>query len=142
MFQLVSDALRNICPGNVRRAARDRGVAYYRANDEAEDVFVAAIALVTYDSNSDVRDHFAALVTATADCYRRTYAAVAPVSRLAGLACETCEAPEAADVRFRAGQISDVSELGLSAGGFPVGCCRRQIVGVIGGRPDTAHARR
>ena len=133
MFQLVSDALRNICPGNVRRAARDRGVAYYRANDEAEDVFVAAIALVTYDSNSDVRDHFAALVAATADCYRRTYAAVAPVSRLAGLACETCEAPEAADVRFRAGQISDVSELGLSAGGFPVGCCRRQVVAVVSG---------
>jgi len=83
---------------------------------------VAAIALVTYDSNSDVRDHFAALVAATADCYRRTYAAVAPVSRLAGLPCETCKAPEADDVRFRAGQISDASELGLSAGGFPVGC--------------------
>ena len=114
----------------------DRGVAYYRANDEAEDVFVAAIALVTYDSNSDVRDHFAGLVAATADCYRRTYAAVAPASRLAGLPCETCTAPEAADVRFRAGQISDASELGLSAGGYPVGCCRRQIVAVVSGGSD------
>ena len=83
-------------------------------------------------------------VNAVADHCRRKHAAevAAPTSRLAGLPCETCEAPEADDVRFRAGQISDASELGLSAGGFPVGCCKRQIVGVIGGRPDTAHARR
>ena len=122
----------------------DRGVAYFRANDQAEDVFVAAIALAAYDSNSDVRDHFAGLVAAAADYYRRTYAAevVSPASRLEGIPCATCTAPEADDVRFRAGQISDAAGRELSPGGFPAGCCKRQIVGVIGGRPDTAHARR
>jgi hypothetical protein len=109
----------------------NRGVAYFRANDQAEDVFLAAIALVTYDSNSDVRDHFAGLVAAAADYYRRTYAAevVAPASRLAGLPCETCTAPEADDIRFRAGQSSGAFE--LSPGGFPAGCCKRRIVGVV-----------
>ena len=122
----------------------DRGAAVWRASDDAPDVFLCGVALDAYDSDSGVRDRFAELVNAVADHCRRKHAAevATPTSRLAGLPCETCKAPEADDVRFRAGQISDASELGLSAGGFPVGCCRRQIVGVIGGRPDTAHARR
>jgi hypothetical protein len=121
----------------------DRGVAVWRASDAAPDVFLCSVELTAYNSDSQVRDRFAELVNVVADYYRKHAAEVAtPTSHLAGLPCETCEAPEADDVRFRAGQISDVSELGLSAGGFPVGCCRRQIVGVIGGRPDTAHARR
>jgi hypothetical protein len=116
----------------------DRGVAYFRANDQAEDVFVAAIALVTYDSNSDVRDHFAALVAAAADCYRRTCAAAAvtPSAWVDELPCSKCDSPLAADVMHRARQASDVSELELSPGGFPAGCCKRRIVGAFGGRPD------
>jgi hypothetical protein len=122
----------------------DRGCAYWRASEASADEFVCAVALDAYDSDSQVRDRFAELVNAVADHCRRKHAAeaVAPASRLAGLPCETCEAPEADDVRFRAGQISDAAGLELSPGGFPVGCCKRQIVGVIGGRPDTAHARR
>jgi len=121
-----------------------RGTAFWRASDDAPDAFLCGVALDAYDSDSGVRDRFAELVNAVADHCRRKHAAevATPTSRLAGLPCETCKAPEADDVRFRAGQISDASELGLSAGGFPVGCCRRRIVGVIGGRPDTAHARR
>ena len=122
----------------------DRGVAVWRASDAAPDVFLCSVDLTSYHGDSQVRDRFAELVNAVADHFRRKHAAeaVAPASRLEGIPCATCTALEADDVRFRAGQISDVSELGLSAGGFPVGCCRRQIVGVIGGRPDTAHARR
>ena len=121
-----------------------RGTAFWRASDDAPDAFLCGVALDAYDSDSGVRDRFAELVNVAADHCRREHAAqvVAPASRLEGIPCATCAAPEAADIRFRAGQISDASELGLSAGGFPVGCCKRQIVGVIGGRPDTAHARR
>ena len=121
----------------------DRGAAVWRASDDAPDVFLCSVELTAYNSDSQIRDRFAELVNAVADYYRKHAAEVAaPTSRLAGLPCETCEAPEADDVRFRAGQISDAAGLELSPGGFPVGCCKRQIVGVIGGRPDTAHARR
>jgi len=121
-----------------------RGTAVWRASDEAEDIFLAAVALDAYERDSQVRDRFAELVNVAADHCRREHAAqvVAPASRLEGIPCATCAAPEADDVRFRAGQISDAAGLELSPGGFPVGCCKRQIVGVIGGRPDTAHARR
>jgi hypothetical protein len=86
-----------------------------------------------------VRDHFAALVNAVANYYRSKHVAgaIAPVSRLAGLPCETCTAPEADDIRFRAGQVSDASELELSPGGYPAGCCRRRIVAAFG-KSDTA----
>ena len=121
-----------------------RGTAFWRASDDAPDAFLCGVALDAYDSDSGVRDRFAELVNAVADHCRRKHAAevATPTSRLAGLPCETCKAPEADDVRFHAGQVSDASELALSAGGFPIGCCKRRIVGVIGGRPDTAHARR
>ena len=80
-------------------------------------------------------------------CPRRLITTGAPVSaasRLEGIPCRDCTAPEADDVRFRAGQISDVSELQLSPGGFPVGCCKRVTLAVIGGQPDrpSAPARR
>jgi hypothetical protein len=115
------------------------GRAVFRASDEAPDVFLCSVELTAYNSESQVRDRFAELVNAMADYCRRKHAVetVAPASRLAGLPCETCEAPEADDVRFRAGQISDVAELQLSPNGFPVGCCKRRIVGAFGGRPDT-----
>ena len=122
----------------------DRGVAVWRASDDAPDVFLCSVDLTSYHGDSQVRDRFAELVNVAADHCRREHAAqvVAPASRLEGIPCATCAAPEADDVRFRAGQISDAAGLELSPGGFPVGCCKRQIVGVIGGRPDTAHARR
>ena len=120
------------------REASGVGKAVFRPTDDAEDVFCAAVALDAYD-DPHVCANFAALVNAVAAYRRRTHAveAAAPVSRLDGLPCATCEAPEADDVRFRAGQISDASELQLSPNGYPVGCCRRRIVGAFGGRSDT-----
>ena len=117
----------------------DRGVAVWRASDEAPDRFLCSVELTAYDSDAQLRDRFAELVSAVADHCRRKHVAevVAPASCLAGLPCETCEAPEADDIRFRAGQISDASELQLSSNGYPVGCCNRRIVGAFGGRPDT-----
>jgi len=96
-----------------------RGTAVWRASDEAEDIFLAAVALDAYERDSQVRDRFAELVNVAADHCRREHAAqvVAPASRLEGIPCATCAAPEAADIRFRAGQISDASELALSSGG-------------------------
>ena len=117
---------------------QDAGVgrAVFRASDEAPDEFLCSVELTAYNSDSQVRDRFAELVNAVADHFRRAHVALAPASRLAGLPCETCTAPEADDIRHRAGQISDASELALSPGGFPIGCCKRRIVGVMSGRPD------
>jgi hypothetical protein len=114
------------------------GRAVWCSEDGAEEVTLCSVDLAAYGSEASVRDRFAALVNAVANYYRGKHVAgaVAPASRLAGLPCETCTAPEADDIRHRAGQISDASELALSPGGYPTGCCKRQIVGVMGGRPD------
>jgi hypothetical protein len=114
------------------------GRAVWCSEDGAEEIALCSVNLGAYESEAAVRDRFVELVNAVADHCRRKHAAevAAPTSRLAGLPCETCEAPEADDIRHRAGQISDASELALSSGGFPVGCCRRQIVGVVSGGSD------
>jgi hypothetical protein len=115
-----------------------RGNAFWRASDESADVFLCAVALDVYDRESEVRDRFAELVNVVAAHYRRRLTAevAAPAARLTGFPCETCEAPEADEIRHRAGQISDVAELALSPGGLPIGCCRVHTIGGFGGRPD------
>ena len=120
----------------------DRGTAVWRASDEAPDAFVAAVALDVYDSESEVRDRFAALVEVVAAHYRRAHVVGTgkPASRLAGLPCETCEASEADDVRHRAGQVADIAELGLSPSGLPIGCCKVRTAAVVGGRPSTSRS--
>jgi hypothetical protein len=114
------------------------GRAVWRSEDGGAEAVLCSVNLVAYDSEAIVRERFSELVNAVADHYRRKHVVVTvvPVSRLAGIPCETCKAPEADDVRHRAGQISDVSELELSPGGFPVGCCKRRIVGAFGSQPD------
>jgi hypothetical protein len=115
------------------------GRAVWRSEDGAEEVVLCSVNLVAYDSEAVVREHFAALVNAVADHHRSKYVAapaVSAASRLEGIPCRDCTAPEADDVRFRAGQISDTSELRLSPGGFPEGCCKRVTLAVIGGQPD------
>jgi hypothetical protein len=114
------------------------GRAVWRSEDGGAEAVLCSVNLVAYDNEASVREHFAALTNAVADHHRRKHEVVpvAPTSRLAGIPCETCKAPEADDVRHRAGQISDISELELSPGGFPVGCCKRRIVGAFGSQPD------
>jgi hypothetical protein len=119
------------------------GRAVWRSEDGAEEITLCSVSLAAYDSETAVREHFTALVNAVADHHRRTHVTVAPVSvasRLEGIPCATCTAPEADDVRHRAGSVSDVSELQLSPGGYPVGCCKRRIVAMIGGQPDRPRA--
>ena len=107
----------------------NRGVAYFRANDEAEDIFVAAIALDVYDSESEAQDRFAALVHVAADFFRRKHTgAVDPTAWIAELPCAKCDSPLAADVLHRARQSGSILELNLSPGGVPAGCCRRQVL--------------
>jgi len=107
----------------------NRGVAYFRANDEAEDVFIAAIALDACDSESEAQDRFAALVHVAADFFRRKHTgAVDPTAWIAELPCAKCDSPLAADVLHRARQSGSILELNLSPGGVPAGCCRRQVL--------------
>jgi hypothetical protein len=120
------------------------GRAVWRSEDGTEETILCSVSLAAYDSEAVVREHFTALVNVLADHHRRTHVAVAPVSvasRLAGIPCATCTAPEADDVRHRAGQVSDVSELQLSPGGYPAGCCKRVTLAVIGGQPDRPSSR-
>lgn len=120
------------------------GRAVWRSEDGAEEITLCSVSLAAYDSETTVREHFTALVNAVANHHRRTHVAVAPVSvasRLEGIPCATCTAPEADDVRHRAGSVSDVSELQLSPGGYPVGCCKRRIIAVMGGQPDWSSSR-
>ena len=116
----------------------NRGVAYFRANDEAEDVFIAAIALDVYDSETEAQDRFAALVHVAADFFRRKYAAeaIAPASRLDGYPCATCETSAGQDLRSHVGQLSSAGEIPLSPGGLPLGCCKITVVGGFRGQSD------
>jgi hypothetical protein len=118
-----------------------QGRAVWRSEDGTEEAVLCSVSQIAFENEATVRDRFAELINAVAAHHQRKHAAApaAPVSRLAGIPCETCTAPEADDVRHRAGQVSDISELQLSAGGFPVGCCRRRIVAVMG-IPDTPPA--
>jgi len=117
-----------------------RGCAFWRAANDAPDVFLCSVELTAYNSESQVRDRFAELVNAVAAHCRRGFVAgtVNPAAWLAELPCATCASPQATDVLHRARQVASVSELGLSPGGYPAGCCRVRIVGVMGGRPDTS----
>jgi hypothetical protein len=116
------------------------GRAVWRSEDGVAEVALCSVDMVAYDNEAAVRDRFAELINAVAAHHQRKHAAApaAPASRLAGIPCETCTAPEADDVRHRAGSVSDVSELQLSPGGFPAGCCKRVTVAVIDGQPDWA----
>ena len=118
------------------------GRAVWRSEDGSEEAVLCSVNQVAYDNEATVRERFGELINAAADYFRRKHAAApaAPASRLAGIPCETCTAPEADDVRHRAGSVSDVSELQLSPGGYPVGCCKRRIVAMIGGQPDRPRA--
>jgi hypothetical protein len=118
----------------------DRGIAYWRANDEAPDVFVCAVAMDAYNSEPQIRDRFAELVNAVAAYERRAFVAGTDkpaASRLAGFPCETCTTPEADEIRHFAGQVSDAGEIKLSPGGLPLGCCKVVAVAAFGSRPGT-----
>jgi len=118
------------------------GKAVFRpAAGNAEDVFCAAVSLSAYD-DPQVCEAFAALVSAiTAHFRRQTPVEVADrAAQIAQLlpCCSRCSEPEAAEILHWARQVSDLSELRMSASGlYPLNCCRVRIVGAFGGRPDT-----
>jgi hypothetical protein len=117
----------------------ERGVAVWRASDEAPDVFLCSVTLDAYNSEPQVRDRFAALVGAVADHCRRKHVAEAidPTAWFDELPCTKCTSPEAADVLHHARQAGSINELRLTGSGYVAGCCKSRVVGVIGGRPDT-----
>jgi hypothetical protein len=111
----------------------DRGVAVWRASDDASDVFLCSVELTAYNSDSQIRDRFAELVNAVADHCRRKHVAEAvdPAAWISELPCSDCTLPEAADVLHRARQAASASELGVTGGGYVAGCCKSRIVGVV-----------
>jgi hypothetical protein len=120
----------------------DTGRAVWCSSEGAEEVVLCSVNLVAYESEAAVRDRFGELINAVADHCRRQHVAGAidPAAWVDELPCSKCDSPLAADVLHRARQASGVSELDLSPGGFPAGCCKRRVVGAFGGRPDTLHS--
>jgi len=114
-------------------AELDRGCAYWRATGDTANVFLAAVSLDAYNGDPQLQNQFLQLASAVAAYKQRAVIAGTnkPVSRLAGLPCETCESPQGVDVRLRAMQVADINELGLSPSGLPMNCCRVHTVGVM-----------
>ena len=119
-----------------------RGCAFWRAANDAPDVFLCSVELTAYNSESQVRDRFAELVNAVAAHCRRGFVAgtVNPAAWLAELPCATCASPQATDVLHRARQAASASELGVT-GSYVTGCCKSRVVGVVSGGSDARTAR-
>jgi hypothetical protein len=117
------------------------GKAVFRPTDDAEDVFCCAVALDAY-ADPQVREHFAVLASAAADYHRRNHAAGAanPTAWIAELPCANCTSPEAADVLHRARQAANISELGVTGGNYPAGCCKSRVIGVVSGGSSAPRA--
>jgi hypothetical protein len=118
----------------------DRGSAVSRADDSADDVYLAGVDLSAYGNDAHVRQRFDELVSAVAAYRRRTHTVevAAPTSRLAGWPCESCTSAAADDLRHLAGQLASASEIPLSPGGLPLQCCRVHAVAGMSGRPSTS----
>ena len=118
------------------RAEGDRLCAYWRGATDTIDTFLASIDATICNNAPGLHDQFLQLVSAAATARVHGKAGGDKVDlaaeRFAQLPCAQCERPEAAEIRLRCGQVSDTSELDLSPGGAPAGCCRRRIVGVLG----------
>ena len=116
------------------REASGVGKAVFRPTDNAEDMFCAAVSLSAYD-DPQVCEAFAALVNAVSAYFRHTHiaGAVDPTAWISELPCSDCSAPEAEDVLHRARQAASASELGVTGGGYVVGCCKSRVVGVVSG---------
>ena len=109
-----------------------RGIAVWRASDDATDQYLCGVDLQAY-GDPRVCEAFAALASAAADYHRRTHVArtADPTAWIAELPCSDCSSPEAADVLHRARQAASVSELGVTGGGYVTGCCKSRVVGVV-----------
>jgi hypothetical protein len=114
------------------RAEGDRLCAYWRGTADTIDTFLVSIDAAVCNDAPGLHDQFLQLVSAAATARAhgkpggKTDLAAA---RFAQLPCAQCERPEAAEIRLRCGQVSDMSELDLSPLGPPAGCCRRRTVG-------------
>jgi hypothetical protein len=125
----------------------DRLAAYWRGVADGVDMFLVSIDAAICNNAPGLHDQFLRLVsaTATARAHGKLGGKDLVAERFAQLPCASCDRPEAAEVRLRCGQVSDVSELELSPSGTPAGCCRRRVVGVLGIpnlSPATSSARR
>jgi hypothetical protein len=116
-----------------------RGIAVSRASDTAENVHLVSVDLTAYNADATVRERFAELVAAVTAYRTRTYTVEVAEreTQIAQLPCSQCADPRAADVLHLARQVSDLSDLPMSASGrYPMGCCKVHAVGAIGGRSD------
>jgi hypothetical protein len=109
--------------------------AFWRGSFDEVETFLAAVDATALNAQPELRDRFFELVSAVAAA--RAHGMVAGKAdlasqRFAQLPCASCDRPEAAEIRLRCGQVSDVSELELSPLGNPAGCCRRRVIGVMG----------
>jgi hypothetical protein len=112
-----------------------RSCAYWHGIDAAEVTFLAAVESSDYAS-PEVRTQFMALVSSIAAHRERGVVAgkvaSAPAAPWwASLPCAKCNSPQAADVMHLARQALELAELQVSPSGYPAGCCKIRVLGVI-----------
>ena len=116
-----------------------RGIAVSRSSDTAEDMHLVSVDITAYHNDATVRERFAELVAAVTAYRTRTFTVEVAEreTQIAQLPCSQCTDPRAADVLHLARQVSDLSDLQMSASGrYPMGCCKVHAVAAIGGRTD------
>ena len=111
-----------------------RASAYWCGVGDAGDVFLCAVDAGAYNNEAKVRELLMGLAAQVASHRERgvvvgKVAAAAPW--WAELECAKCSSPQAADVMHLARQVEELSQLALSPGGRPAGCCRVRTLGVM-----------
>jgi hypothetical protein len=121
-----------------------RSCAYWCGGNDEAPTFLCAMAADTYNSKPALRQKFMELAAMMATGGREVVvtkpAAATPAPWWAELECAKCASPQAADVMHLARMATELSELALSPGGHPLGCCRVRTLAVMAGDPNAARS--
>ena len=124
-----------------------RSCAYWSAGGDETPMFLCSIATAAYNNKSELRQAFMALAAATAGHGEHAVAIgkkvepPPPAPWWADLVCARCTAPQAADIRHRCAQVTELAELETSPSGLPLGCCKLRVVGQMNSDPSMSRPR-
>jgi hypothetical protein len=111
-----------------------RSCAYWCGVGDASDVFLCSVDAAIYNAHAKARELLMALAAEAAS--HREHAVVVgkttePLPWWASLPCARCNSVQAQDVLHRARQALELAELQVSPSGYPAGCCKIRVLGVI-----------
>ena len=120
-----------------------RSCAYWCGVGDAGGVFLCSVDAAVYGAHAKARELLMALAAEAASHRERGVVVgktAAVVPWWAELECAKCSSPQAGDVMHLARAVTELSELALSPGGHPMGCCKVRTVAVMGGDPNAARS--